>query len=142
MITKKCMLMQERQRSAEALSLKETVRRLQFENEEVCLCDHKGHGSCRKGRGAQKCIPQHLRLANKEVCLCDHKEGHAHAGEAEVCRHTPSRRLSDICDSKIKRYVLLETGVISRGYLLCTPSRRLSDAYDLKIKRYVFLDIC
>ena len=36
----KGMLMQERQRSAEAHSLKETVRRLRFENKEVCLCDH------------------------------------------------------------------------------------------------------
>ena len=39
-ITKKGMLMQERQRSAEAHSLKETVRRLRFENKEVYLCDH------------------------------------------------------------------------------------------------------
>ena len=37
----KGMLMQERQRSAEAHSLKETVRRLRFENKEVCLRDHQ-----------------------------------------------------------------------------------------------------
>ena len=43
MITKEGMLMQERQRSVEAHSLKETVRRLRFENKEVCLCDRNGY---------------------------------------------------------------------------------------------------
>ena len=69
-----------------------------------------------------------MQFKNTEVCLCDHKEGHAHAGEVSA-----SRRLSDICSSKIQRYVFVIT---KKGTLMQERSLPQGDCLTSAVQKY------